>query len=181
MPRSHGRGKTDEAEGASPAAGMWRSDLGIAPYARLRPDCILFLRRASPRCLRQRRGCSDCRQREVIERQDRWFRGLAEFFASQGEKSVKSVFCGGVYLAKHTSQPASVRASPASECAQQAATPSVGKARWLCRQIEHPRAACGSGWDAFFALREAGFSSGLPFVIPCRIFGKFIRQMGDWP
>ena len=88
MPRSHGRGKTDEAEGASPAAGMWRSDLGIAPYARLRPDRILSLRRASPRCLRQQRGC-------------------------------------------------------------------------------------------FFALREAGFPAGLPFVFPCRIFGKFIRQMGD--
>ena len=161
MPQSHGRGKTDEAEGASPA-GMWRSDPGIAPYARLRPDRILSLRRASPRCLRQRRGCSDCRQREVIERQDRWFRGLAEFFASQGEKSVKSVFCGGVYLAKHTSQPASVRASPASECAQQAATPSVGKARWLCRQIETAAVRL-----RFFSMR--GEENHTPIPAMCRM------------
>ncbi len=34
----------------------------------------------------------------------------------------------GVYLGNHTLQPASVRASPASECAQQAEAPPVGKA-----------------------------------------------------
>ena len=42
MPRSHGRGKTDEAEGASPAAGMWRSDPGIAPYAQFSPPIASF-------------------------------------------------------------------------------------------------------------------------------------------
>ena len=45
---------------------------------------------------------------------------LAEF-ASADAKKVRSVFCGGVYLAKDTSHPASVRASHASECAQQGA------------------------------------------------------------
>ena len=47
-----------------------------------------------------------------------------------------SVFSGGVYLGKNTSQPASVRASPVCECAKQAAIPSVGKAFRLCRQLE---------------------------------------------
>ena len=123
------------------------------------------------------RGCSDCRQREVIERQDRWFRGLAEFFASKGEQSVKSVFCGGVYLAKHTSQPASVRASPASECAQQAATPSVGKARWHCRQIAHLRAACGSGGDAFLLCGRQVFPPACLSFFPVGSLGNL---SGRW-
>ncbi len=52
---------------------------------------------------------------------DACFQSLAEFFAAHGEKSIKSVFCGGMYLAKYTAHPASVRASTASECAQQGA------------------------------------------------------------
>ncbi len=34
---------------------------------------------------------------------------LAEFFAAHGEKEIKSVFSGGVYVGKHTLRPASVR------------------------------------------------------------------------
>ena len=49
------------------------------------------------------------------------------FFASQGEKSIQSVFSEGVYLGKNTSRPASVRASPASECARQGAAPLSAK------------------------------------------------------
>ena len=125
------------------------------------------------------RGCSDCRQREVIEQQDRWFRGLAEFFASQGEISVKSVFLRGRVPRKtHFS---------ACQCA------SVSRKRVraagcnpLCRQSPLALSTdCASPRclrqrrGCFFALREAGFPAGLPFVFPCRIFGKFIRQMGD--
>jgi len=42
---------------------------------------------------------------------------LAEFFASEGEKSLKSVFSGDMRLGKNSSQPANVRASHGSECA----------------------------------------------------------------
>jgi hypothetical protein len=40
---------------------------------------------------------------------------------------MESVFPGGVYVGKNSSQPASVRAFPRRECAQQAAIPSFRK------------------------------------------------------
>ena len=73
---------------------------------------------------------SDCRQTLSGEK------SLAEFFASEGEKSIQSVFSGDMRLGKNTSQPANVRASPASECAAAGCIPSVGKAFGLCRRLE---------------------------------------------
>ena len=59
------------------------------------------------------------------------------------------MFSGGVYLGKHTLQPASVRASPASECAQQAEASPVGKALRLCRQSETARSKDRAVSDSF--------------------------------
>ena len=67
---------------------------------------------------------------------------------------VQSVIPGGVNLGNHTLQPASVRASPASECALQAVAPPVGKALRLCRQPDSPGVAGG--------VRLIGRRTGLP-------------------
>ena len=64
-------------------------------------------------------------------------KSLAEF-APAGAKIFQSVFSGDMRLGKNTSQPASVRASPARECAQRAAIPLQTKALGLCLQFELP-------------------------------------------
>ena len=52
------------------------------------------------------------------------------FSPRKAKKKVQSVFSEDMRLGKNTSQPASVRASPASECAQRAAILLVDKGLW---------------------------------------------------
>ena len=99
-----------------------------------------------PRCARHMPPCRDCHSRACFATARQW-RGCGDCappFSAAGSGRVQSplskgrpcgrglkkrrkstwdfrlfhfVFCRGVYVAKHTSQPANVRAFPASECA----------------------------------------------------------------
>ena len=81
-------------------------------------------------------GAPDCRQ--TLSKQ----KASQSFSPRTAKNQSKSVFSGDMCLGKNSSQPANVRASHGSECAAAGCNPSVGKAFWLCRQLEQGSKHC---------------------------------------